>query len=182
MGRTKVALASLGCKLNQAEIESLTRQFAEAGYELVSPAEKADVYVLNTCTVTHTADRKSRHLLRLAHNQNPDARLVAIGCYAEREPQKLAGIEGVELVVSNEHIPHGIRYSLTLHNSNNIRVLGYDNAHAIKPKKKKYGAKRVVWDHKHKKKTIEVYEFESAAQLLEDFWNDVESFLTNKKR
>ena len=67
------------------------------------------------------------------------------------------------VVVSNEHIPHGIRYSLTLHNSNNIRVLGYDNAHAIKPKKKKYGAKRVVWDHKHKKKTIEVYEFESAA-------------------
>lgn len=103
MGRTRVALASLGCKLNQAEIESLTRQFAEAGYELVSPAEEADVYVLNTCTVTHTADSKSRHLLRLAHSRNPDARLVAIGCYAERAPQKLAGIEGVELVVSNEH-------------------------------------------------------------------------------
>jgi hypothetical protein len=84
-------------------------------------------------------------------------------------------------VISNEHIPHGIKYSLTLHNPNNIRVLGYDNAHAIKPKKKKYGAKRLVWDHKHKKKIVEVYEFESAAQLLEDFWNDVESFLTNKR-
>jgi len=102
MGRTRIALASLGCKLNQAEIESLARQFDEAGYTLVSPAERADVYILNTCTVTHVADRKSRHLLRLAHKQNPDARLVAIGCYAERAPQKLAGIEGVELVVGNE--------------------------------------------------------------------------------
>lgn len=84
-------------------------------------------------------------------------------------------------VIANEHIPHGVRYSLTLHNPNNIRILGYDNAHGIKPKKKKYGAKRVVWDHRHKRKIVEPYEFENAGQLLEDFWVDVEKILLEEQ-
>jgi threonylcarbamoyladenosine tRNA methylthiotransferase MtaB len=109
--RTKVALDCLGCKLNQAETELLARQLAEAGYELVSSASKAEVYILNTCTVTHIADRKSRHLLRQAHRENPAARLVAIGCYAERSPQELAQIEGVDLVLGNEPKP-GLRQRL----------------------------------------------------------------------
>jgi len=104
--RTRVALDSLGCKLNQAETELLAKQFAEAGYWLVSPADKADVYILNTCTVTHIADRKSRHLLRLAHCRNPDALLIATGCYAERAYHELAQIEGVDLVLGNEQKPH----------------------------------------------------------------------------
>ena len=102
----KVALDSLGCKLNQAETELLARQFAKAGYRLVSPADKADVYVLNTCTVTHIADRKSRRLLRLAHHQNPDTLVVATGCYAERARQELAQIKGVHLVLGNDEKPH----------------------------------------------------------------------------
>jgi threonylcarbamoyladenosine tRNA methylthiotransferase MtaB len=104
--RPTVALESLGCKLNQAEIQSLARQLAGAGYKLVSPADKADIYILNTCTVTHVADRKSRHLLRLARRRNPSARLVAIGCYAQRSPHELAGIEGVELVLDNRQKWH----------------------------------------------------------------------------
>ena len=103
---TRVALDSLGCKLNQAETELLAKQFAEAGYRLVSPADEADVYILNTCTVTHIADRKSRHWLRLAHRRNPDARLVATGCYAQRAPQELAQIEGIDLVLGNEQKSH----------------------------------------------------------------------------
>jgi hypothetical protein len=85
-------------------------------------------------------------------------------------------------VTSNEHIPHGIKYSLTLHDSNNVRMLGYDNAHGIKPKRKKYGAKRVVWDHRHERKIVEPYEFENAAQLLEDFWVDVEKILLEEQK
>ncbi len=99
--RPTVALESLGCKLNQAEMQSLARQFVGAGYRVVSPTDKADIYILNTCTVTHVADRKSRHLLRLARRRNPSAQLVAIGCYAQRSPNELAGIEGVELVLDN---------------------------------------------------------------------------------
>ncbi|MBA7688824.1 Threonylcarbamoyladenosine tRNA methylthiotransferase MtaB [subsurface metagenome] len=68
---TRVVLDALGCKLNQAETELLARQFTDAGYRLVSPADEADIYILNTCTVTHIADRKSRHWLRLAHRRNP---------------------------------------------------------------------------------------------------------------
>jgi threonylcarbamoyladenosine tRNA methylthiotransferase MtaB len=97
-----VALDSLGCKLNQAEIQYLASQLARAGYRIVDSPEKADIYILNTCTVTHIADRKSRHLLRLAHRRNPSTRLVAIGCYAHRAPQELTALEGVDIVLGND--------------------------------------------------------------------------------
>ncbi|MFC2016802.1 tRNA (N(6)-L-threonylcarbamoyladenosine(37)-C(2))-methylthiotransferase MtaB [Chloroflexota bacterium] len=106
---TRVALDSLGCKLNQAETEFLAKQLAETGYHLVSPADEADVYILNTCTVTHIADSKSRQRLRLAHRRNPDALVVAAGCYAQRAPQELAQIEGVDLVLGNDEKPHLLR-------------------------------------------------------------------------
>jgi len=97
-----VTLDSLGCKLNQAEMQELAAQLAQAGYKIVDTPEKADIYILNTCTVTHIADRKSRHLLRFAHRRNPAARLIVTGCYAHRAPQELKEIEGVELVLDNE--------------------------------------------------------------------------------
>ena len=77
----------------------------------------------------------------------------------------------------NENIPHGIKYSLTLHDKHNQRILGFDNAHGCKPKKKKYGAQKITWDHKHKRNKILPYEFESAGQLLEDFWNAVDKIV-----
>ncbi|MFH0769677.1 MAG: tRNA (N(6)-L-threonylcarbamoyladenosine(37)-C(2))-methylthiotransferase MtaB [Chloroflexota bacterium] len=97
----KVVLETLGCKLNQAETELLAKQLAEAGHELVPSIDDADVYILNTCTVTHVADSKSRHLLRLAHRRNPRVMVVATGCYAQRMPRELASIEGVSLVMGN---------------------------------------------------------------------------------
>jgi len=99
--RIKVALDTLGCKLNQAETELLARQLAEAGYQLVSPTDEADIYILNTCTVTHIADSKSRHRLRSAHRRNPDALVVVTGCYAQRAPREVAQIKGVSLVLGN---------------------------------------------------------------------------------
>lgn len=101
IGSTRVALDSLGCKLNQAEVELLARQFAEVGCTLVSPGDEADIYVLNTCTVTHIADRKSRHLLGIARRRNPAARLVVTGCYAERAPEEIADVDGVDMVIGN---------------------------------------------------------------------------------
>ena len=105
----KVALDTVGCKLNQAESQLLAQQFTQAGYRLVSVADGADVYILNTCTVTHVADRKCRHLLRMAHGRNLDALVVAIGCYAERACQELAQIEGVDLVLDNSEKLHLLR-------------------------------------------------------------------------
>jgi len=96
-----VAFHTLGCKLNQAETELLARQFAAAGYSVVS-GNGADICVLNTCTVTHIADRKCRRLMRLWRKRNPQALLVATGCYVERAPRELLQA-GADLVVGNEH-------------------------------------------------------------------------------
>ncbi|MEE9366310.1 MAG: tRNA (N(6)-L-threonylcarbamoyladenosine(37)-C(2))-methylthiotransferase MtaB [Dehalococcoidales bacterium] len=102
MSGNRVALETLGCKLNQAETESLARQLAAAGYELVESVDEADIYILNTCTVTHIADRKARNLMRQAHRRNGNARLIAVGCYVERSPQELGQIEGIDLVLGND--------------------------------------------------------------------------------
>ncbi|MBL7178137.1 MAG: hypothetical protein ISS66_20120 [Desulfobacteraceae bacterium] len=83
----------------------------------------------------------------------------------------------VNRVEPTRHIPHGVRYSITLHDRNNIRTLGFDNAHAFKPKKKKYGARKITWDHKHKRDKISPYEYESASQLLKEFWAAVEEII-----
>jgi len=91
----------VGCKLNQAETQLLAQQLARAGYRLVPPGDVADVYVLNTCTVTHVADGKCRRLLNQARRRNPGALVVAIGCYVERARQELAQIKGVDLVLDN---------------------------------------------------------------------------------
>lgn len=80
-------------------------------------------------------------------------------------------------VEPNENIPHGIRYSLTLHDRYNNRIVGFDNAHAYRPKIKRYGARKITWDHKHRREKISPYEYESAGQLMEDFWKEVEKII-----
>jgi len=100
----RVAFYTLGCKLNQAETESLAGQFSQSGFELVSPDEAADIYIANTCTVTHIADRKSRHWLRLARRRNPQALIIATGCYAQRSREELT--ELADLVVDNTEKEH----------------------------------------------------------------------------
>jgi threonylcarbamoyladenosine tRNA methylthiotransferase MtaB len=97
----RVALDTVGCKLNQAETQLLARQFAQAGYRLVLPGDGADIYVLNTCTVTHVADGKCRRLLNQARRRNPGALVVAIGCYVERARRELAQMKGIDLVLDN---------------------------------------------------------------------------------
>ena len=100
-GLVRVVISTLGCKLNQAESEAMGRTFADAGYAVVDSNQSADIYVLNTCTVTHVADAKSRQWLRAAHRSNPQAMVVATGCYAERAPEAISQMEGVALVVGN---------------------------------------------------------------------------------
>ncbi len=96
---SRVALVSLGCKVNQNELEAMRHLFREAGYEPVPFPEKADVYVIHTCTVTHTSDRKSRQLIRRAVRANPEAVVVVTGCYAQVAPEEVLSIPGVDVVV-----------------------------------------------------------------------------------
>lgn len=84
----------------------------------------------------------------------------------------------VHEVKATKSMPHGIKYSLTLHNIHAQRVIGYDNAHSFKSTKK-YGAKKETYDHIHKKMDVVAYEFKSASQLLEDFWNSVDHYMEN---
>jgi threonylcarbamoyladenosine tRNA methylthiotransferase MtaB len=97
----KAAFYTLGCKVNQNETEALAALFRERGYQVVDWGEPADVYVINTCTVTHLADRKSRQFIRQAVKKNPQAKVVVTGCYAQASPQEVAGLPGVDLVVGN---------------------------------------------------------------------------------
>ena len=99
--QVSVAIDTHGCKLNQADSNLLARQFAEAGYRLVDSVAEADVYVLNTCTVTATADAKARQALNSARRINPRAFIVAAGCYPQRAAAELTRLEAVSLVVPN---------------------------------------------------------------------------------
>ncbi len=98
----KVALATLGCKVNQAETEAIAAGLARVGFRRVSFDERADVYVINTCTVTHVADRKSRNLIRQARRMNEQALVVATGCYVEVSSEQVRQLGGVDLVIGNK--------------------------------------------------------------------------------
>ena len=98
----RINIETLGCKLNQAETGALARRFTAAGHQVVGRGEPADIYILNTCTVTGTADAKARHLLRLARRRNPGALVVATGCYADRAPLDLAKMGEVDIVTGND--------------------------------------------------------------------------------
>ncbi len=99
----KAAIHTLGCKVNQYESEAIASMMQEAGYEMVPFDGYADCYIVNTCTVTSLSDRKSRQMIRRAKKHNPNAIVVATGCYAQTAPEAVSQIEGVNLVVGTAH-------------------------------------------------------------------------------
>lgn len=98
-----VAFITLGCKVNIYETEGMKRIFEEGGYEVVPPDCAADVYVINTCTVTHLSERKSRQMIRRAKRINPRAIIAAVGCYSQIAPEEALAVDGVNLVIGNNH-------------------------------------------------------------------------------
>jgi threonylcarbamoyladenosine tRNA methylthiotransferase MtaB len=100
---SKVAFHTLGCKLNYSETSTIGNQFLKNGFEIVDYNENADVYVINTCTVTENADKECRQIVRRALRKNPNAYVLVTGCYAQLKPEEIASIEGVDAVLgSNE--------------------------------------------------------------------------------
>ncbi len=99
---TTFAVTTLGCKVNQADSESIGDQMSAAGFVQRDFGDIADVYIVNTCTVTHLGDRSSRQMIAQAHRRHPDALLVVTGCYAELNPGAVAALPGVDLVVGNQ--------------------------------------------------------------------------------
>ena len=95
----KVAFYTLGCKLNFSETSTIARTFTSEGFERVEFEEKADIYVINTCSVTDNADKRFKSIVKNALKQNDEAFLIAIGCYAQLKPEELAAVDGVDLVL-----------------------------------------------------------------------------------
>src|SRR6266446_10548457 len=98
-------IQQFGCRATQADGAAIERQLREQGCTLASDSSLADVVVLNTCTVTAAADAQARDAIRKIHAQNPAARLIVTGCYAQRAPEDLAALPGVSWVVGNSHKP-----------------------------------------------------------------------------
>lgn len=94
----RVAFITLGCKLNYSESSTLSREFVEHGFQAVKAVEGADVFIINTCTVTETADKKCRNIIRKVQKISPDAVIAVTGCYAQLKPQEILDIDGVDIV------------------------------------------------------------------------------------
>ena len=95
----KVAFYTLGCKLNFSETSTIARNFQNEGFERVGFEEAADIYVINTCSVTENADKRFKTIVKNALKKNDKAYLIAVGCYAQLKPEELAAVDGVDLVL-----------------------------------------------------------------------------------
>lgn len=103
MNKKKVAFISLGCKLNYSETSWIAQQFENAGYERVHEDSDADVFIIDTCTVTELANKKSRQAIHKILNRKPDTILIAIGCYTQLKPEEVASIEGVDYIFGSDN-------------------------------------------------------------------------------
>ncbi|HEY4787498.1 MAG TPA: radical SAM protein, partial [Bacteroidales bacterium] len=124
MTQKKVSFYTLGCKLNFAETSTISRKFAENGYNRVEFDETADVVVINTCSVTQLADKKCRQVISKASRTSPEAIVAVVGCYSQLKPEEIAAIQGVDLVLGTgekfniiEHI-----HELETQKTNNTKV------------------------------------------------------------
>ena len=131
----RVAFHTLGCKLNYSETSTISRDFITRGFEKVEYRDHADIYVINTCSVTENADKEARKLIRKAKRLNPESNVAVIGCYAQLKPEEIAAIDGVDLVIGSEE-----KFNLLDHlnelgqkEDNTIIRSNIEHVHSFKP-------------------------------------------------
>ena len=131
----RVAFHTLGCKLNYSETSTISRDFITRGFEKVEYRDHADIYVINTCSVTENADKEARRLIRQAKRLNPLSSIAVIGCYAQLKPEEIAAIDGVDLVIGSEE-----KFNLLDHlneldqkEDNTIIHSSIEHVHSFKP-------------------------------------------------
>ena len=124
----KIAFHTLGCKVNQYESEAIAAAFEQQGYTVVDEREFADVYVINTCTVTAVADKKSRQYIRRMKKVNPDSVVVVTGCYAQISPEEVSAVDGVDIVAGTNEKSHLTDYVAEFqeHGMRQLHVKGYE--------------------------------------------------------
>ena len=128
----KVAFHTLGCKVNQYETEAMMKDFRQQGYEIVDERDYADVYIINTCTVTAVADRKSRQYIRRMKSVNPDSVVAVTGCYAQIKPEEVAAVEGVDIVAGTNEKSHIAEYIADFFEDHvpQVHIRGYEELDA----------------------------------------------------
>ena len=131
----RVAFHTLGCKLNFSETATISRDFLRHGFEKVNYQDKADIYVLNTCSVTENADKEARKLIRQAKQRNPNSSVAVIGCYAQLKPNDIAAIDGVDIVLGAEEKFNLLNHLDTIDLNGGTKVLqsGIDHVHKFTP-------------------------------------------------
>ena len=139
MEKKKVAFCTLGCKVNQYETNAMVQEFMKKNFEVVEFDEKADIYVINTCTVTNMADRKSRQMLRKVKELAPEAVLVAVGCYAQVGKEELEKIPEIDLILGNNEKKDVVKFAEealeSKLNATNVQKAGQGEAGDERPKK-----------------------------------------------
>jgi len=118
----KAAFYTLGCKLNFSETSTIAASFKEVGFERVDFEESADVYVINTCSVTNQGDKASRNIIRRAIRKNPNAMVIVVGCYSQLKPEEVGHIEGVDLVLGTQEKFHIPAYLGDLHKNSTTQI------------------------------------------------------------
>lgn len=118
----KAAFYTLGCKLNFSETSTIAASFKEVGFERVDFEENADVYVINTCSVTNQGDKASRNIVRRAVRKNPNAMVIVVGCYSQLKPEEVGHIEGVDLVLGTQEKFHIPAYLGDLHKNSTTQI------------------------------------------------------------
>ena len=131
----RVAFHTLGCKLNFSETATISRDFLSHGFEKVNYRDKADIYVLNTCSVTENADKEARKFIRQAKQRNPNSSVAVIGCYAQLKPNDIAAIDGVDIVLGAEEKFNLLNHldSINLNGSTKVIQSEIDHVHKFTP-------------------------------------------------
>ena len=131
----RVAFHTLGCKLNFSETATISRDFLSHGFEKVNYRDKADIYVLNTCSVTENADKQARKFIRQAKQRNPNSSVAVIGCYAQLKPNDIAAIDGVDIVLGAEEKFNLLNHldSINLNGSTKVIQSEIDHVHKFTP-------------------------------------------------
>lgn len=120
----RIALYTLGCKVNQYDTQAMRELLENAGHECVDFEEQADLYLINTCTVTGTGDKKSRQMISRAHAKNPEAKIVVTGCYAQRAPQEVLSLPGVDMVLGTKERADIVKKIEALNSSGSVNAVG----------------------------------------------------------
>ncbi len=131
----RVAFHTLGCKLNFSETATISRDFLRHGFEKVDYRDTADIYVLNTCSVTENADKEARKLIRQAKRRNPESAIAVIGCYAQLKPNDIAAIDGVDIVLGAGEKFNLLNYldSIDLNGGAKVIQSEIDHVHTFTP-------------------------------------------------